>query len=152
MAEAITKQQWEEIEDKLQGLLATVKFRYKGYEVTVQKNFVAENKMALNVYIDGRFKGDWAFLDYPRGNEDRSDREPPPAIIRDVWRKQTKAVYSPQRKQKMIKAVGTRRAYEMFPNLDEKRILYWPDFAKAKTLVRQFRKLEGITLVEESHA
>lgn len=152
MAEAITKQQWEEIESKLQGLLATVKFRYKGQELTVQKGFVSESKMALHVYIDGYIKGDWAFLDYPAGSEGRSDREPPPAIIRDVWRKQNKAVYSPQRKQKMIKAVGKRRAYEIFPNLDEKRILYWPDFAKAKTLVRQFSKLDGITLVEEAHA
>jgi hypothetical protein len=152
MTEAITKQQWEEIESKLQDLLATVKFRYKGHELTVQKSFRSENQMALYVYIDGIFKGDWAFLDYPTGNEARSDREPPPAIIRDVWRKQTKALYSPQRKQKMIKAVGKRRAYEMLPKLDEKRILYWPDFPKAKTLVRQFRKLEGITLVEESHA
>jgi ABC-type uncharacterized transport system substrate-binding protein len=66
-----------------------------------------------------------------------------------VWRRQTRAVYPPSKKKELIKTFGVREAKRVFPNID-KVIEFWnPDFKTAASLVRQFKKIDGLELVAE---
>lgn len=136
----ITNAQWQTIEANLTRVYAHQKFRLGVHEITVLKERVAENKFALIVYIDGQWKGLWM----------TPDKDPVYGpIVTQVWRKRTRKLYPPTQRQKLVKSVGVRRAKKLFPNLD-KTIEHWvPDFNTAKSLVRQFRKVDGLELAEE---
>jgi len=133
----ITKEQWAELEKEMAGYFVSVKFRYQDHTLTIQRVKESESKTALAVYIDGTIKGGW-FL------PDSIDR---PAIIPDVWRKRSKRLWSHQQKAKIIKDLGKRRAQNAFPDIDRVYVYYGPYFTTAKSLVRQFKKLEGIELI-----
>ena len=48
----ITKEQWEKIKRELSGVYGSVKFKVDETELLVKKGFIAENKLAIMVYID----------------------------------------------------------------------------------------------------
>lgn len=133
----ITKEKWAELEQEMASyFFVSVKFRYKGHELSIQRVKVSESKTALAVYIDGTIKGSWFLPDNDR-----------PAIIPEVWRKRSRRVFSHQKKAKIIKDFGKRHAQRLFPNMDRTIEFHDPYFTTAKSLVRQLKKLEGIELV-----
>lgn len=137
----ISKAQWEEIEERLKNrLFATVEFSYKGRRINVSKEWIAENKQSLIVYIDGI----WCL-----GLQDSEHKLFDP-IAHEVWRKRSRQVYPPKEKARMVKGLGKRMARKILPNLDKVIVMYMPDFSTAKSLVRQFKKLQGIELLESS--
>ncbi|SIS88192.1 hypothetical protein [Neptunomonas antarctica] len=134
----ITKEQWDKIENDLTGMFASVKFQYGEHVLNVARVRTGEAKHELMVYVDGYIKGPWHIPDH-------KDFLP---VIKDVWRIRKKAQFSPQRKAKMIKSLGKRLAKSTFGYMDKVTIYYRPDFTTAKSLVRQYKKLEGLTLIE----
>ena len=134
---AITKEQWVEIEKHLAGLFSSVIFKYGEFEVTVTRSRVSESKTSLVVYVDGVIKGGW----YSKDNER-------PACIPDVWRKRTSAKYTAKSIKSFEKIWGKRRAKKEMPELYEVTEYHTCDFTTAKSLVRQYKKLEGLELIK----
>ena len=134
---AITKEQWTEIEKHLAGLFSSVIFKYGEFEITVTRGRVSESKTSLVVYVDGVIKGGW----YSKDNER-------PACIPDVWRKRTRAKYKAKSIKSFEKIWGKRRAKKEMPELYEVTQYHTCDFTTAKSLVRQYKKLEGLELIK----
>ncbi|KPZ65697.1 hypothetical protein AN392_01245 [Pseudoalteromonas sp. P1-16-1b] len=134
---AITKEQWTEIEKHLAGLFSSVIFKYGEFEITVTRGRVSESKTSLVVYVDGVIKGGW----YSKDNER-------PACIPDVWRKRTRAKYTTKSIKSFEKIWGKRRAKKEMPELYEVTQYHTCDFTTAKSLVRQYKKLEDLELIK----
>lgn len=138
MAVTPDKAQWERIEKYLrERLFPVVKFRVGEHEIVIEKQPVAENRQALFVFIDGSIKGEWMVRP-----------ENVPSIALSVWRKRTIALYKPKEKARLISKLGKGRAREFFPGLDAETVSYTPEFGTANSLVRQFKKIKGLKLVE----
>jgi len=137
---SISKAQWAELEERLKGFYVHVKFTLSGHEIAVHKERFKENQYVLVVYIDGSWKGLWM-----PGNKDPV-YDP---LVKQVWRKRSRALYSPAKKARIKKSLGVRRTKEMFPNLDKVIVTWMPDFSTAASLVRQFKKIDGLALVAE---
>lgn len=134
---AITKEQWIEIEKHLAGFFGSVIFKYGEFEITVTRGRVSESKTSLVVYVDDVIKGGW----YSKDNER-------PSCIPDVWRKRTRARYTAKSIKDAEKIWGKRGAKKELPELYEKTEYHTCDFTTAKSLVRQYKKLEGLELIK----
>lgn len=134
---AISKEQWIEIEKQLAGLFGSVIFKYGEFEITVIRGRVSESKTSLVVYVDDVIKGGW----YSKDNER-------PSCIPDVWRKRTRARYTTKSIKDAEKVWGKRRAKKEMPELYEKTEYHTCDFTTAKSLVCQYKKLEGLELIK----
>ena len=134
---AITKEQWIEVEKHLAGLFSSVIFKYGEFEITVTRGRVSESKTSLVVYVDDVIKGGW----YSKDNER-------PTCIPDVWRKRTRAKYTAKSIKSFEKIWGKRRAKKEMPELYEVTEYHTCDFTTAKSLVRQYKKLEGLELIK----
>ncbi|ECC3295627.1 hypothetical protein YN18_001219 [Salmonella enterica subsp. enterica] len=136
---AISKEQWNGIQYALGIQYCSVKFRMPtGEELHVNKAFVAENKLALQVWIDGRYCVGW-------GWPDNKLYRP---IVRQVWRRKTfrpgARLARQLSKQKGGKSLLRRKEFSHLNDVRE----YWNyDFNTAASLVRQFKKIEGLELV-----
>ncbi|WP_115720173.1 hypothetical protein [Gallaecimonas mangrovi] len=137
MDKAITKEKWAEIQENLAGYFAAVEFKNGDTKITIRRTNVAEGRTALAVYVDGYIRGAWTF---PNGKEFRDD-------IPLYWRKRTSAAFSPKRKANIIKRLGKRLAQKTFGDLDKVLVHYDPLFNTAKTLVSQYKKIDGLELV-----
>ena len=134
---AITKEQWIEIEKHLAGFFGSVIFKYGEFEITVTRGRVSESKTSLVVYVDDAIKGAWFIADKER-----------PSCIPDVWRKRTRARYTAKSIKDAEKLWGKRGAKKEFPELYEVTEYHTCDFTTAKSLVRQYKKLEGLELIK----
>ncbi|MEM5552368.1 hypothetical protein WNY63_16710 [Pseudoalteromonas neustonica] len=134
---AITKEQWIELEKHLAGYFGSAIFKFGEFEITVTRGRVSESKTSLVVYVDDVIKGDW----YSKDNER-------PACIPDVWRKRTRAKYTAKSIKEAEKVWGKRRAKKEMPELYEKTEYHTCDFTTAKSLVRQYKKLDGLELIK----
>lgn len=139
----ISKAQWEQIEERLKGFFVHFKFELNGHEISVTKERAKENQYCLVVYIDSTFKGIWVM----GGKDPECD-----PIVQQVWRKRSRAMYSPSQKAKLTKIMGVRRAKKAFPNWDHVTLYWTPEFKTAASLVRQFKKIPGLTLVTQLEA
>ncbi|WP_064435498.1 hypothetical protein [Pseudoalteromonas neustonica] len=133
----ITKEQWIELEKHLTGYFCSAIFKFGEFEITVTRGRVSESKTSLVVYVDDVIKGDW----YSKDNER-------PACIPDVWRKRTRAKYTAKSIKEAEKVWGKRRAKKEMPELYEKTEYHTCDFTTAKSLVRQYKKLDGLELIK----
>ncbi|MDX1301214.1 hypothetical protein [Photobacterium sp.] len=140
MDEKITKEQWVAIEKELSLLIASVHFNLDGHEISVGRRLVREGVTSLFVYIDGEIKGGWYVNKFGIR----------PAVVEKVWRKRSQACYSPSKIQRIEKLHGKRNAKKYYPELHKKHEYLDPEFTKASVLVRQFKKLDGLTLVKAS--
>ena len=133
----ITKEQWQQIEEELKGMFCDVRFNLQGHELLVRRAQVGEGRWELVVYIDKSIK---PICGMPSHEEFLP-------IVEQVWRKRSKARYSPKRQKEIIKIWGKRRAKKEWPDLEAK--IYWYDFIfkTASSVVRQYRKIEGLELV-----
>ncbi|PSU49462.1 hypothetical protein C9J12_08205 [Photobacterium frigidiphilum] len=142
---AITKEQWENLEEEMAGYWVDVEFKLNGYLVSINRVRSGEGKTELAVYIDGTICGSWMSA---RTNAEQDEVEGLPTIIRDVWKLKTKAYYTPKKVKEIEKIFGKRRAKKEFPKLHDRHGFYLPYFPKASVLCRQFKKLEGLELVK----
>ncbi|MCR9935246.1 hypothetical protein NB618_02195 [Vibrio antiquarius] len=138
----ISKDQWAELEEKMTYGYVDIKFKYKGFELSIQRVRTSESKSVLVVYINGSYKLSWGLID--RESEDR------PSILTEVWKQRSMAIYKPKEIKEIEKVWGKRQAKKDFPNLHGRHTWYDPAFPKASVLCRQFKKLEGLELVEDS--
>lgn len=141
----ITKEQWAAIEEELKGLFVNVEFEYKGHNLTIAREKESESKTCLVVYIDGKYSSQWMRAEGGR-----------PAIVPEVWKTNSRAYYKPSRVKEIEKSFGKREAKKYFPQLHERYEIQLPFFSKSSVLCRQFKKLDGLTLVkarclEEDH-
>lgn len=141
---SITKAMWDDIESEMSGSWVNIVFRYQNHEVSVGRARISESRTCLQVYVDGFIKGEW--VSFNHGQNGLSDKAP--KILADVWCKKTKAKFDSKFKARILKIWGKRKAKIEYPDLDEKRIFYVPEFSKASVLCRQLKKLDGIELVK----
>ncbi|ECF0259008.1 hypothetical protein K2652_002316 [Salmonella enterica subsp. enterica serovar Agbeni] len=139
---AISKEQWSGIQRTLSIQYCSLKFRMPtGEELHVMKSFVAENRLALIVWIDGKHCVGWGW----------PDNQLYRPIVRQVWRRKTfrpgARLARQLSKQKGGKALLRRKEFQDLNDVRE----YWVhDFSTAASLVRQFKKIEGLELIEPS--
>nr|WP_067289816.1 hypothetical protein [Marinobacterium profundum] len=138
----ITKEQWAEVEEELKGLFPTVKFSYQGHEVSISRRRVSETRVELQVYIDGYIRGVWYM----------PDSEGFLPVVRQLWRTRTRTKYSAKFIKDTEKVFGKRAAKKHFPDLHDKREYFDPGFTSALSLVRQYRKLDGLELTQIGHS
>ncbi|AYO14396.1 hypothetical protein D0812_12850 [Vibrio owensii] len=136
---------WADIQSQLEGFLANVSFKYKGHKISVVREHQSESSSKLAVYIDDRIKGAWISLNFGETGDVNKLKERP-AVIDDVWMLKTKARYDKKFIASVEKIWGKREAKKRYPDLHGKRQFRWPYFNKASSVVRQFKKLEGIEL------
>ncbi|MDG2882125.1 hypothetical protein P7M59_30000, partial [Vibrio parahaemolyticus] len=96
----ISKELWQKLEEQMTLGYVDIKFKYKGYEVSVLRVRTAENKTALAVYIDGVINQGWGWKD--REVEGR------PTIVGDVWKPRTMAKWSTKHIKAIEKKYGKR--------------------------------------------
>ncbi|OPX57050.1 hypothetical protein SAMN02745127_02090 [Oceanospirillum multiglobuliferum] len=133
---SITKSQWQEIEEELKTLRCKVVFDYQGQAISVERIRTGESRLDLAVYLDGNIVLGWGW----------PDGEVFDPQVKLLWRQRSKSIFKPAEKQKLIKEIGVRRAKKHFPKLDDKIEWYDPVFTSAAALVRQYKKLEGLSL------
>ena len=135
----ISKEQWNGIQNTLSGLYGEVKFRMpSGEDITVNKRLIAENKMALIVWINGERSDAWGLKSH---DEYRS-------VTELVWRRKTyrpgasiiRRASKTRDGQRWLKRKENAYVHEVV----EYRVCY---FNTAASLVRQFSKIEGLELV-----
>lgn len=138
---AITKEQWQQIEEEMASSYMHICFSYQGHEISVRRERKNESTTALVVYIDGVIKGNWFC---------RTDNKPEdaPKILADVWNVRTMARYKKAEIEHIEKIWGKRKAKQTFPNLHGR--IEWLEayFPKASVLCRQFKKLKGLELTK----
>lgn len=129
----ITKEQWTEIEKTLQGLLSRAEFKLGEDKITVERREIKEGRYELVVFFNGSIKGIWS-------HEPESENYQP--LIEKFWRKSTRSLFKRSGKAKKL-------SKRLFEAINKKYVVYLPFWPKAKTMVNQFKKIEGLELVEK---
>ncbi|MDO6497350.1 hypothetical protein [Photobacterium sanguinicancri] len=143
----ISKALWEKIEEKMRQGWVSIKMDYKGHGLHICRVKLSENKTALAVYIDGVINQSWGGID--SGIVEAPDNTP--VIVKDVWKKSSKARYSPKQIKSLEKVYGKRKAKQQYPDLHARWEFFVPTFSKASVLCRQFKNLEGLTLLDTEY-
>lgn len=111
-----------------------------GYEVSLKLERVQNLKLAIGIYVNGWMKGGW-LLNPKEHAESR------------FFPNRTKSIYSPKKKEEIIKVFGKRRAYKEFPNLDGKIQMKSTHFSTAQSAINHLSKVsESIVLLTEMAA
>ncbi|WCG83786.1 hypothetical protein [Pectobacterium sp. A5351] len=138
----ITKEQWAQIAEELKGYFCRVQLQYQNTVITIARQRDGESKTVLSVYFDGRIYSGW-------GMETSEIYNP---ITRLFWCEKKKRLYSAQRAAKIEKEFGKRRAKEFFPKLYDSISFWLPYFATSTSLIRQFKKADGLVWLRKSEA
>lgn len=141
----LTASDWTDVQNQLECFLANVSFKYKDHKISVVRDYQTESSSKLVVYIDDQIKGAWIDLNLGK-IADTNELKDKPSVIDDVWMLKTQARYDKKFIASVEKIWGKREAKKRYPDLHDKRQYRWPYFNKASSLVRQFKKLEGIEL------
>lgn len=136
---SLTKEQWQDVEEKLSGFFGSVKFSLGEREITVVRGLVEKDRLGFAVYIDGFIKGEWMNL---------SGEEMKEPLITKVWCPRVIKLYKPSEKAKIIKRLGKRRAKEWYPDLDKQRVYFTPHFGSFRSLKSVLSKLEELEFKE----
>ena len=136
---AITKEQWQTIREALQSSFCCVWFRYQNTEVCVVRVRKSESRTTLYVYFDNKVCLGW-------GNPECDIYNP---LTEFFWFTRTRRAYSAKEVQKMEKALGKRYARKHMSSLYQSYSYRVPEFASSATLIRQLRKVEGLSLITE---
>lgn len=137
----ISKEQWHGIQNELTAPYGCVSFKLPSGElILVNKSFVSENKTALIVWVDGQRNDGWGWTE---SNVFRP-------LVKDIWRRKTRkpgaSIIRRMTKEKGGKAFLKRKENAFLHEVIEYWVCY---FDTAASLVRQFRKIEGLELVVE---
>ena len=139
----ITNEQWRQIEDELKSLYCRAEFDYNGQELSITRAQTKEGRMDLAVFLDGKINWGWG---WPNQTELFKPE------VKAIWRKRSRAFFSPAKKKALIKEFGKRGAKQLFPNLDDKLEHWEPIFTSAAALVRQYKKADGLALKSIGHS
>lgn len=136
---SISKEQWNGIQNTLAGLYSRVEFKLpSGEKVSVYKAMISENKMALIAWIDDTRSEAWGWTSH--------DEFRP--ITKLVWRRKTyrlgasiiRRASRTRDGQRWLKRKENAHLYEV--------VEYWVcHFSTAASLVRQYKKIEGLELI-----
>ncbi|HDS8578238.1 TPA: hypothetical protein QH731_003563 [Klebsiella variicola] len=136
---AISKEQWNGIQRTLGDLFCQVRFKLSsGEEITVIKSAITENKMALTVWIDDERSVGWGWPEH--------DTFRP--LTKLVWHRKTfrpgagiiRRASKTRDGQRWLKRKENAHIHEVKE--------YWECyFSTAASLVRQYRRIEGLELV-----
>lgn len=140
MPDSISKEQWETIRAELQTPFCYVKFRYQDTVITVTRERQSENRTCLMVYFDGRCNLGW-------GDSRCANYNP---LTEHFWFTKTRRLHSARQVAEAEKALGKRYAKKHMPSLYQPFSYRTPLFASSTTLIRQFRKAPGLTLVTDT--
>lgn len=144
----ITAAQWKQISDHLKCQHAQVEFSLNGHSIAVIRERKSESVSHLCVYIDGKFKGVWMQLLTEIDPADEFMNH----VVKQVLFHKFKARYSRDQLAKLEKykrRFGVKTFKEIYgedPKSEGFTILY-PNFSSSAVLVRQFKKIDGLTLV-----
>jgi len=133
----IAKEQWKKVEEQLAGMFGWVKFKIDAYEVTVQRERMSESVTNLAIYIDDE-------LCFGNGMPNSKVYMP---ITEKLWRKKSRKKYATKFINDTIKIYGKRRALKEYPDLYDKAYSLDPIFNTAKSLCRQYKKIDGLELL-----
>ncbi|MDT8383024.1 MAG: hypothetical protein RRB22_01265 [Gammaproteobacteria bacterium] len=120
----LTKQQWQEVEERLKQFFSPVYLNCDGYKVTLVLERVDQFNNAIRLYVDGVFRGKWLLK-----KDDAWCEE-----ARRFLPLRTKARYSEKEKKQLIRVFGKKDAREKF-NIDgriEGRQIFWKAFGPLK--------------------
>lgn len=137
---SISKAQWVDIESQLTGLFGRVDLSLQGRKLTLEKQFIAENQLAILVFIDGSIQ--------PVAGWVGSKHYDP--FVAQVWRKRSKTLYSAARIKQTEKELGKRKAKEFFPNLNKKLEYYEGYFTTFASLKRVLAKQKDLQMFVET--
>lgn len=135
----ITKEQWAEIEKDLTGYFGCKKFQLGEDSICIAREQWKEGERRLIVYFNDTLRPAWTH------RQDDKNYNP---LVEKFWCKKSRAKWRAKFRASMTKIYGKRRVREECPDLDEKLTFYVPYFTKAKALVTQLKKIEGLELVE----
>ncbi|WP_133182286.1 hypothetical protein [Shewanella decolorationis] len=138
---AITKEQWQQLETEMAGLMVNISFSYQGHELTIRRCRDGESKTVLAVFIDSSIDEQW-FTQVENLTEDA------PKILPEVWCHRTISRYKPKDIAEIEKILGKRKAKKEYPNLHDKLVWLSPYYSKASVLCRQFKKLKGLEVTK----
>ena len=140
---AISVEQWTKIEKALGGLYWPVKFRLDGHELAVRWERISVNsqKYVLVVYIDGTIK-------IGAGHPNLGHYDP---FTEKVWRKRTLTISLFKKRDMEGK---TKREIAVCNSLRKQfpdKVNVWYDccFNTTRSLIKQYKTLDGLELVEE---
>lgn len=137
---SLTNSQWDEIEVQLSDSFGVVKLTLHGRVITLEKRFVAENQLAVVVFIDGVIKASTGI--------ELSKRYDP--FVAKVWRKRSQSCYSQKHIKEIEKLWGKREAKKQFPRLHDKHVYYEPFFPKFAGLKRVLAKQKDLQMFDET--
>lgn len=126
---AITAEQWTEIKQKLDSIIGRVKFKYKEHLLTVDVTQV-KRSLKLAVYVDGEINGAWT----KEGHEIRP-------YLEEVWYRKERPFFNTKEKKAYRGLMSKKK-------LNEKIVTYSPMFPSPTALIRQYKKLDGLELIE----
>ncbi|RLM25391.1 hypothetical protein BIY26_08970 [Brenneria goodwinii] len=140
MMSDITKEQWALIAEELQGYFCRVQFKYHDTVITVTRERHGESRTVLSIYFDGIIRGGWGL--------EKSDSYNP--MTKLFWCEKKKRYYSPKRVAEIEKRFGKRSAKKNFPSLHESMSYRVPYFSSSASLIRQFKKVDGLSWISET--
>ncbi|MEQ9868577.1 hypothetical protein ABRP77_04655 [Pectobacterium odoriferum] len=138
----ITKEQWAQIAEELKSYFCRVQFQYQNTVITIARERDGESKTVLSVYFDKTMRSGW-------GMETSEIYNP---ITRLFWCERKKRLYPAKRAAQIEKEFGKRRAKEFFPKLHDSISFWLPYFATSTSLIRQFKKVEGLVWLRKPEA
>lgn len=125
----ISAEQWKDIKTALDGVMGRVKFRYKEHQLTV--DVVQVNRtLELSVYLDGKIDGAWL-----------SETHELRPYLEEVWYRKELSIFSAKQKKEYRGLVSKKQ-------LNQKAVAFVPTFPSSTALIRQYKKLEGLELIE----
>ncbi len=147
---SITPAQWIEIEERLNSQYACVNFSLDGRRITVQwRNLSAKGKVfALCPFIDDRLHPAWGYRSSPLFDP----------FTEKVWRKRTHRIGLKQYRagKAMIEKAPSKKKRalieETLAKYMEVKVFETFDFnfSTAAALIRQYKKLEGLSIIEKA--
>ena len=144
---AISAEQWEAVNKELDFLYGQVKFVFEGRTLCLRWVCVSKSppRYMLSVYIDGKIIIGQGFEEI--GGKANEAFDP---FVKIVWRTRSRTIslFKKSRTQAGTKKylAALNRLKKRYP--DKVMVWYDPCFPSATSLVRQYKKLEGLELVE----
>lgn len=146
---SISKEQWKTIEELLKAMWVDMKFDLNGHEISIRRARKSESRTVLEVFIDGVIKGEWMQNVAKLDPADEFMNQ----VVKQVWFHKFYARFKAKdlaELDKYKKAVGVRRFKAQWGAGDLKKQGWYylvSYFGSAATLVRQFKKIDGLTLI-----
>ncbi|MGY4673933.1 hypothetical protein ACWIVU_00395 [Ursidibacter arcticus] len=126
---AITTKQWSQIKTALNGVFGRVVFGYRGYKISVNVEQDGR-KLVLGVYINGEIRESWQQPDHELN-----------LIIQQIWYRKKMQAYTAKMRKELKGFISKKE-------LNKKVEIITPWFPSSISLVKQYKSLEGLELME----